>query len=153
MMPQPRRDRDITHPHMIIPRSSRGNSVQRATMYALTCPVLESTSIYLDFCLIDVVQFQYAVDLIARVVHSRVDNFLDRLRRILYGVSRTLKFLSPGISHYLTERITFITFCAFLSFSLLLTFKSLEIPRKFTRTVGATLLQKSLILEIMRTTN
>ena len=106
---------------MSIPRC---NSVQRTVMYALTRPVLESTSIYLDFCLIDAVQFQYAVNLIAHVIRSRVGNFLDRLRRILHGVSRTLKSLSPGISHYLIERITFITFCAFfLSFSL-----SLSLP-------------------------
>ena len=70
---QSRRDRDITHPYMMIPRFSRCNSVQcmRAVMYALTRPVLESTSIYLDFCLIDAVQFQYAVNLIAHVIRSR----------------------------------------------------------------------------------
>lgn len=50
---QPRHDRDTSHTHAR--RVPEILARQRAVMYALTCPVLEPTSIYPDFCLIDAV--------------------------------------------------------------------------------------------------
>lgn len=108
-------------------------------------PVLESTSIYPDFCLIDAAR--YAIDLNAcRSLRERFPQFYKIPRAGMFQI--VFKFLSLRISHYLSfQRVAFIAF--YISFFFFPW--SLEPPRKFTRTVSTILLHKRLILEISET--